>query len=664
MVQLATDSLRPALVPRGRRKNARYPAGVRLVVASLLAIVALGSVVALRASGQLYGLWVLALFALMLVLVPVSKHLSGRILWTSTVIFGFVPLLWWIPIDWPQNSRSTVLLAFVTAVVVFSAVWLAPKPGGLRRFLPRISSLDLVPGLAAAGGIFVFWHGLMVRRFDDAMALLLMSWDNASHFNIFHMQRIHGTVLPLAGMAPDGSRWALSDYPQGFHSLLVLITEMSRPVGSSDWETDVVNFTNFTAVMNIATIVLVVAAVCSIPALRKAPVVGVPVAIFVGSGWTFGFGALASMHGFSNFMFTAAMVAAAIVLCQSMIRVLDPIPLIAVGACVSAIMQNWVLSGVFLVPSLLAVLFATPKGRWKANAKELLIALVVVLLVAVAAATAATQLLTVKAEGILFASGGVPALNFGLLLALLGALGGAALIMAGGRLPASPKVRRIYWSIGAIWLGLAVALCMAFAQIWKNGSLSYYMLKFSIALALLVLVGLALAVGGILVRRQGAGDGVELHLTRRMVAASLLVSLGLSQLFGFILPLKDIGLPPTAESGMEWENQSIALSQGSPPAARILQAVQRSAGLHGPVMYLTTNQAEVDVILAQQWFDGLRGSYSEHSWNLSLNMFPLSKGAENLREVVLAIRAEDPTAQLVVDPENQEALEEILRGLQ
>lgn len=635
-----------------------------MILAGASSALVFAAVIALRASGHLYGLWVLALFALMLVLVPVSKHMSGRILWTLTVIFGFVPLLWWIPIDLPQNSRSTGLFALVAAVVAFSALWSAFTPGGLRRIVPQFRSVDFVPALAAAGGIFVFWHGLTVRRFEDAMALLLMSWDNASHFDIFHMQRVQGTVVPLAGLAPDGSRWALSDYPQGFHSLLVLVTEMSRPISSGDWEADVVNFANFTAVMNIAVIVLVVVAVCSIPALRRAPAVGIPAAIFVGSGWTFGFGALASMHGFSNFMFTAAMVAAAIVWCQSMTRVLDPIPLVAVGACVSAIMQNWVLSGVFLIPSILAVLFATSKGRWKANARSVAIALVVVALVAVASLTAASQLLTVKAEGILFASGGVPALNFGLLLALLGLLGGATLMMGGGRYPASPEIRRIYWSVSAIWLGLAVALCMAVAQLAKNGSLSYYMLKFSIALALLAVVVLALVAGGFVLSRQNSGDKVKLPPVRRTLAASILVSLGLSQLFGFILPLKEIGLAPTAESGIEWDNQREALSNGSSPAERIRQAIHKSAGLTGPVMYLTTNQSEADVILVQQWFDGLRGSYSEHSWNLSLNMFPLSQGVTNLREVVLAIRADDPTAHLLVDPENEAALEEILSGLQ
>lgn len=644
-------------------KVASYPSRGKLIAAAILSLLTFALIMTLRATGLLYGFWVLALFGVLLALIPVSKHLSGRILWTLSVVFGFIPLLWWVPLDWPHNSRSSGLLALVAGVVVFCAVWCGSTRGGPRRILPEIRTMDVVPILAAVGGVFISWPGLMVRRVDDAMALLLMAWDNASHFDIFHMQRTHGTVLPLAGLAPDGSRWSFSDYPQGFHSALVMITEMARPESAGGWESDVVNFVNFNAVMNVAIVVLVVAAVCALPALRQSPAVGVPVAVFVGSGWIFGSGALASMHGFSNFLFTTALVVAAIVLCQSMTRVLEPIPLVAVGACTCAVMQNWVLLGILIVPSVLAVLFATPKGRWKTNVKELVIALIVVILVMAAAVTAASQLLTVKAEGILFATGGLPPLDFGRLIVFLGVLGGVTIVMMDRKSRTRDDIRRIGWSISSVWVGLFVALTMAVVQLVNTGTLSYYMQKLSIALSLLVLVGLALAASVYLTRRKSL-EGVDQGPgTKAIVGASLMISLVLTQSFGFIFPLNDIGMAPTAESGIQLENQHAALKTGSLAGERILQAVRESSALEGPLMYLTTNQSEVDVILAQQWFDGLRGNYSEHNWNLSLNMFPLSEGAGNLREVVIAIRSQDPNAQFVVDPENREALKQILADM-
>ncbi|MFQ4147195.1 hypothetical protein AAGW05_00620 [Arthrobacter sp. LAPM80] len=537
---------------------------------------------------------------------------------------------------------------------------MASTPGGIRRMLPEFRALDMAPLLAAVGGVFVNLQALTVRRVEDAMALLLMSWDNASHFNIFHMQRIHGTVLPLAGQSSDASRWALSDYPQGFHSVMVLLSEMARSTPPDVWKAEVVTFSNFSAIMNILIVVLVISAVCSLPSLRRSPVVGFPIAVFVASGWLFGFGALASMHGFSNFLFTAAMVAAAIVLGQSMTRVLDPIPLFAVGACVSAVMQNWVLLGVFLIPSVLAVLLVTPKGRWKMSPRDILIALLMLVLVTFSAVTAAGQLLTVKADSILYATGGVPPLDFGLLLALLGILGCAGIVLIGRNGGLHDDVRRINWSLSAIWVGVIVAVGMGIAQVVKNGTLSYYMIKFSIALSLLVLLGIALATAGLLGRRQETSDRAPTKNPKKMIAASVVASLGLTQFFGFIFPLQEMGMPASAESGITTARQETSLKEGSMAGGRLLQAVRDSEGLVGPVMYLTTNPGEVDPILAQQWFDSLRASYSEHSWNLSLNMFPLSHGIDSLRPVVLAIREEDPKAQIVVDPENQEALDLVL----
>lgn len=636
----------------------------RLAGSAALAVLAFALVLLLRSSGHLYGMWVLGAVGLLLVLVPVSKHLSGRILWALAVVFGFVPLLWWIPLDWPPNFRSTVLLALLVALAVFCGAWHATTPGGLRRLLPRFAVIDFVPLLAAAGALFINMPGFLVRRVEDAMALMLMSWDNASHFDIFQMQRTRGTVVPLAGLAPDESRWSFADYPQGFHSVLVMVSELARPTDTAAWESGVVAFVNFNAVMNILIAVLVVASVCALPALRKNPIIGVPTAVFVGSGWIFGPGALASMHGYSNFLFTTAMVAAAVVLCQSMTRVLDPLPLVAVGACVSAVMQNWVLLGVLLVPGILAVLLVTPRGRWKSSRRDAIIASAVVVLVLIATLTAASQLLTVKAEGILFATGGLPPLDFGLLIALLCMLAGVSLFLSNRRSFERPSAVRSNWSMATVWLGLVVVVGMAVAQLAKTGTLSYYMQKFSIALTLITLIGLAVAVNQLVMRRSDAGhDLARISRSWRLVAASIVVSLGLTQAFGLVLPLREVGLPPTSESGVQLENQGDALTAGSGAGERVLQAVRRSMDLRGPVMYLTTNANDVDPILAQQWFDGLRGNYSEHNWKLSLNMFPLSTGPDSLPEVVHAIKVADPRAQIIVDPENQPALDRILADL-
>ncbi|WP_427018629.1 hypothetical protein ACQCSX_08895 [Pseudarthrobacter sp. P1] len=617
----------------------------------------------LRTAGLLYGPWVPGAFVLLLALGPVSRHLSGRIAWTLSVLFGLLPLLWWIPVEWPPTLRSTVLLSAAAAVPAFCAVWRPGARGTGRGLWPQLRAMDAMPALAAVGGVFAYLHQLSASRVDDAMSLMLMAWDNASHFNIFHMQRIHGTVLPLAGRAGDGSRWAFADYPQGFHSVLVLVAELATRTSPTDWAADAVAYVNFSAQLDIAVVVLVVAAVCTLPALRRNPAIGAPVAVLVASGWLCGPGALASMHGFPNFFFTTGLVAAAVLLFHSMQRAFDPLPLVAAGACVAGVLQNWVLLIVFLVPSAVAVAVATPRGRWRASRGERACAVAVVAVVAAAGLGALGQLSGVPAEDLLSATGGVPVPDFGLLLSLLLVLTAVSVLLGGRTGTGHPSAVRTRWSLGAVFAGLAVALAMAAVQLATSGAVGYYTQKVSIALVLVALVGLGIGANGVLERRPELGPAPGPGRSPRVAAASVAVSLALSQAFGFIFPLKSMGLPPTSASAVEAARQLEAIDAGSAAGERLLAAVRASAGLHGPALYLTTHPADVDPILAQQWFNGLRADYSEHSWTLSLAMVPLSGGPENLPKVVADLKAQDPTVHIVVDPENQAVLDRILAAL-
>lgn len=628
--------------------------------AAALGVLVFLAVFSLRTGGLLFGPMVLPVLGLSLLLLPVAKHMSGRIMWTFTVMFGIVPLLWWVPVAWPPTLRSTLLLAAVAGISAFCAVRSWTTNRNWRSLWPETRFIDVLPLAAGAVGSLVHLQHLSVRRVEDAMSLMLMAWDNASHFNIFHMQRTQGTVLPAAGLADDGSRWAFSDYPQGFHSALVLVSELVRKTSPQDWEADSVTYVNFSALMNIAVVVLVVAAVCSLPALRKNTLYGAPIAAFVAAGWLFGPGALASMHGFPNFFFTAGLAASGIIILHSMRRPLDPLPLIAVGACAAGVVQNWALLGIFLIPSVLAVLFVTPRGRWRSRRVEVASASVVAGVVLAAAMAALKQLLSVPPDDILFAVGGVPDSDLGLLLALLLILAGMYTFLRAGIWSREPIAVRARWSIGSVGLGAALAVAMATAQLINSGTVSYYTQKFAIALALVSLVVLSLAAGALL--EVLGRPKVTITRAHGFILCGAF-SLAATQAYGFPFPMKSAGLAPSSASAIESTKQETALKSGSDARDRLLGAVRRAGDTGVPAMYLTTHPAELDVILAQQWFDSLRSSYSEHSWKLSLNMFPLSGGPENLRKVILDIRYQDSGAQLIVDPENQVALDEILGSI-
>lgn len=640
----------------GRGSARTEPWGLALTLGAFAFLL----VFSLRTAGFLFSPLVLPVLGLLLLFIPVARHVSGRIVWTFVVMFGIVPLLWWIPAAWTPTFRSTLLLSTVAGIAAFYAVKSRTQHRKWRSLLPEARFVDGLPLLAGAIGFLTYIHQLRVRSAEDAMSLMLMAWDNASHFNIFHMQRTVGTVLPVAGPAEDGSRWAFSDYPQGFHSALVLMSELARKTSPDDWEADTITYVNFSAVMNIAVVVLVVAAVCSLPVLRKMPLLGTPIAVFVGAGWLFGPGALASMHGFPNFFFTVGLAAAGIVLLHSMRRPLEPLPLIAVGACAAGIVQNWALLIVFLIPSALAVMFVTPRGRWRARRVEVVSASLVAVIVAAAAVAALRQLLSVPADNLLFAVGGVPDSDLGFLLAALIILAALYVLLRTGNAAKNPQAVRARWSMGSVGAGAALAVAMATAQLINSGTVSYYTQKFSISLALISLVVLALAVGAAV---DVLGPVKMMITSAQGLVLSAAFSLAATQAFGFPFPLKSAGLAPSSASALESTKQETALKTGSAARDRILVAVRAAGDIGVPGLYLTTRPSELDVILAQQWFDSLRSTYSEQSWKLSLNMFPLSGGPENLTKVVADIKYQDPRAKLVVDPENQAALDKILSSM-
>ncbi len=650
------SSMMGTRVQPGRRSAKTEPWGGALALGAFVFLL----IFSLRTAGFFFNPLVLPVFGLLLLLMPVSRHVSGRIVWTFVVMFGIVPLLWWIPAAWTPTLRSTLVLSTVAGIAAFCVLKSRSKPRTWRSLLPQATFVDVLPLLAGAVGFLVHIHQLTVRRAEDAMSLMLMAWDNASHFNIFHMQRTTGTVLPVAGPAEDGSRWAFSDYPQGFHSAMVLMSELVRKTSPDDWEADTITYVNFSAAMNIAVVVLVVAAVCSLPALRKRPLLGTPIAAFVAAGWLFGPGALASMHGFPNFFFTVGLAASGIVLLHSMRRPLEPLPLIAVGACAAGVVQNWALLIIFLLPSALAVMFVTPRGRWRARRAEVVSACAVAAIVAVAAVTAMGQLLSVPADNLLFAVGGVPDSDLGLLLAALFILAGLYLLLRTGSAAKNPLAVRARWSMGSMGAGTALAVAMATAQLINSGTVSYYTQKFAISLALISLVALALAAGAV---TDVLGPTKLVMSSAQGLVLSAAFSLAATQAYGFPFTLKSAGLAPSSVSALETTKQETALKAGSAARDRLLRAVRGAGDLGLPGLYLTTRPSELDVILAQQWFDSLRSTYSEHSWKLSLNMFPLSGGADNLRKVVADIRYQDPGAQLVVDPENQAALDDILSSM-
>lgn len=627
------------------------------VVRALAAAAAAGLLVVLaRAVGLLHGSWVLVLLVLLVLALPTARILSGRIAVTFSVFLGAVPLLWWLPTGFGWVGRGTFVLALAAAAVAGSVFLHRRAADGLRSLVPRVGLLDVLPALVGGLSLWVHFRLLTVNTYEQALSLLTMNWDNASHFDIFHMLRTHGMAIPLLGPAPDGSAWSFRDYPQGFHGTVAVLAELARSRDAGTAAAEVVNYANFGSLVSLATAVMVFAALASLPAFRRNPAWAFPVLTLAAAGWILGPGASASLQGFPNFFLATGLVAVAITTAVSMERILRLPQLCSLAACVLGVAHNWILLEVLVLGAVVVALLPWQKRRWRASKGEYLTAGAVFAVVAGGVALALGQVSRVSTDAVLYGIGGVPIPDFGQLLWVV--LGICALYVWGFARTGTNAgaATRLRWSFLPLALGLGTGIAMGVAQLTQTGALTYYTHKLAIAVLLTALVVACLGVAGVLGRRRRRA------LRRpRAAAAAVLATVGATQAFGFPFALEDAGLPPTAEASVAAGKELKRLEAVPVAVEGLIKATDGNAGQ--PAVYLTTAPQEIDAILAKQWYDGLTGTYTERGWNLSLNMFALSGGVDSLRLVVNKVVKADPSAHIIVDPENQAALNHIMATL-
>lgn len=633
----------------------------------------------LRLMGVLTGGWCIVLLLAFLLAMPIARTFSARLALSLAVLFGLVPLLWWVPSGFGPLGRGTLVLAAAGGTLIFTAF----KDGirtGIGRLVPKFTWLDGMPVAAAVFSVWVHASLLSVRAYDKALSLLTMNWDNASHFDIFHMQRLYGRVVPLLGAAPDGSNWSFTDYPQGFHGIVAIFAELRFAKAAGTPADEVVNYANGSALVSVLVAVMVLAALAALPAFRRQQVIAFPVLMLVAAGWIFGPGSSASLHGFPNFFLAVGLASVAIVLAATMDRPLRPSSLVPFVACAVGVAHNWALLEVLVLGATVMVVQPWGRQRWRATVAGYLFAAVTVLVGVVGLILAVSQLAGVSTEAVLYGVGGVPIPDLGqLAVILLGTSALAALVFAKAPGPYGGTLQRLRCSFAGLAAALALAIVMALAQLAKGGTLTYYSHKLGIALFLAGLVTLALVLAALLETRRsrnlpgtrGAGANGLARSSGRMtrgsapaagaIVASALAAAAATQAFGFTFPLAARGLPPSSPSAVAMGKESKVLDDVPRSVAMLMAATKDRVGQ--PAVYVTTRPADIDAILAKQWYDGLTATYTEKGWRLSLNMFDLSGGVDNLRLVVNKIMKADPSAVIIVDPDNQAALNHILATL-
>lgn len=584
-----------------------------------------------------------------MVIAPIGRNLSQRILFSIVALAGISPFMWWFSADLPYLDRGTVLLALAAAGLLGSVTYAAARRLSFRRFVPRFQAVDALPAVAGVASGWVVQNFLFAKSFESTLLLLTRSWDFAPHLNMFNMIRNHGSVIALLPSAPDGSAWSAASYPQGFHALLASLAEVVAGSKAGDIAQEAVLFFKLVGVAAVLGTLLIVAALTSLPVFRRHFLVTLPFVAVVATAWIVGPGAIPVFNAFPNFGLGVALCVACIAVVQ-LRRVVHPVAATtALVLILTAVAHGWILLLILCLPSVLVygvyLVWHRREAGWHSLALHLAIAAV-----ALAGVIGALwQLRKLSAGEVLTTPGGTATADTGVAVLCIVANAFVALAFYSRRKVGHADDRRgtlTSLHILATPLFAAVLLVgLAVFQLMEASKVTYYFHKSFLAVELMAIVctvvGAAELWSPVLARQSRR---------KTFVAASLLTSLGATHFFGLpFTGLSEQGLEPTAQGAVGVLEQSKALSD---PAPRLISKLAGMAALKNPrpFMYVGFDDA-FDPQLAAQWSLTLQGRWTA-STDLAVPMVkPLYRGPSHVPEAIDAVLTAAPDIDVVVDPE-------------
>ena len=610
-----------------------------------------GIVIALRSVGLLQGAPALLLAGVLFLLVPTAKALSQRILFNGLIVTGLIPLSWWIPERIVGTDHGTLLLAALAGLLswwILSARSIRPR---LHRLLPQIRGIDALPFLAAVMSALSLYTMLTIRVAADALSIMMSRWDYNSHFSIYYMIRSNGGVIPTIPTAADGAAWGFGEYPQGFHTLLATASQILRPKIVS-LDSELVSYINLQAACSVFTVLIVVAGMCALPAVRRRQAVMATGIAIASAAWIYGPGSIPVYEGFANFYLACGMATATVLALLTFQRRIPVIGVVSVGAGLVGIANNWLLLLSLVAVVLLAKLWAisrSPKTysrRWWI----LTAAGAGVVLLGVALPVLQIAPLIRSSQAILEATGGIAFPDFGLALVTLS----MALVLG---ICNRSAVARTEWlqlrreqsdvHLAAVGLLLPIALCvwLAVTQSLQNGEISYYFHKYLIAVLLLAWpLSVAAAATLIPVLQRGT--------TRRQpgrTAALALLAVTATQVFGFtVAGLEDVGLPPSAKPVVELASQAAHIKSTPAYVHRLIESARDP---ESPSTIYIPAAGTVDPVLAARWHWGMRAAASSTTTDISFQVVDIAKDYTQAPQVIARILEEHPSMTAIVDPE-------------
>ncbi len=621
--------------------------GLRRIGAVAAGAAAAAVIYSLRRTGILEGVPAVVFAVLLVLILPCSTCFSRRLLIGGAIFLGWMPLLWWVRLPVHQVDRVGITLALVSGALTWWVLWAPRVRERAGRLIPRFAPVDAMPVAVAGLATWMSWPLIASPGGERSLnALIGTGWDHVSHFAMVLTARAEGAIAPMLGQAPDGTSWALADYPQHFHATVTALTELYSGPALGDTVTEILRYGRSLALVQILTAVMLASGVAQLSKLRRRPVLAWPFGALMVAAFMFGQGSAGVWNACPNFVLACATAGLVALLATPMSGELKPLRVFALGGLVVATVHGWVLLAPLAIVSCAVALIPLRRDRWPHTRCGW---------VRMIGAIAVTIVASAVVVPILVGAGGVKVLAIvndllpsGLVkLSYLPRIGGVALAVS-----LAVYVRRETRDSAKKGLSLSAISATAFVMALLlgvysyavAGRLSYYFDKLLIGASLVCVAALVASID----LHVGAPQAPHGRMRKYVaVVASILAVVSALQVFG--------------SGGLRARSRLVELTRYSAPATeRILRAAETSESRpFGSAVYLALVPGDPPPILAHQWQRSLSLMWSVGS-DVESGYPGSGVTVEQATEWTRTLLLETPDRTVIVAPEMAGAIRALL----
>lgn len=657
-----TDPGRTAVIDR--------PILRKLVIPVALGFAAFTVVIIARGVGLLSG-WAVVVVAVVATLaIPSSRETSRRLLIAGCVALGWLPMTWWFPLPLGAPDRLSLLTSLIigalTALIAAGRVRAA-------ALIPRFRVSDAWTVAAGAYALWMLAPLFSVADGEEALRILRIGWDYASHFDMTESIRRTGSISEAIQPGPHGA-WMFSDYPRGFHAAAATVMEVIAGPAIGAHGTELVAFTHAVALLGLITVVTVASGVSALPQLRRRPIVALALVALVAVAFTTGPGGGSLLrYGFPNFLLAVGLLACVPLLVIPMNRIGAVAPLIALSGVIVGIAHNWALLLAIAGAGLVSVLLPMGRRRWPTSGRGWS-ALAGIATATVVGALAAWITLVEKSvetatvsrflvDGGFVGGDGIEILVPPLIAVGLCLLLGWLLIRRRAGWHRGEAVRAATQGLMPT-AGLILMGWMAALHYTETGGLRYYFYKLGagVQLASVVLAAAAIAVLVSLLRATPRRPSSAAHrsVERRMAVAATTIAFVVASVVssGFVNPTSDgppVRRPPGYDARSAWQRELAAPTPHAVDAAReVLLAAEAATSDDRQFFVPASLDGTTAPRLSNQWLFALTGQWSLSSYETVDGLWgdetPVVARPGDPKVAIERIRQAAPDGTIVVPP--------------